>query len=99
MKYEIATTRHFQKWLDKRDIGTQNRVNARLAQVSEEGHFGDHKNLGGGLSEMRFDSGGGLRLYYTIRANRVVLLVLGGNKSTQEADIRRARLMLKKLED
>lgn len=66
---------------------------ARLARV-ENGKFGDFKKLNGDLFELRFFFGGGLRIYYTIRNERVVLLLVGGDKSSQSRNINKARQML-----
>jgi putative addiction module killer protein len=52
--------------------------------------FGDHKAVGEGVSEMRIDIGQGYRVYYTIRQQRIVFLLCGGNKVTQSDDIKRA---------
>lgn len=70
---------------------------ARLDRIGN-GSFGDFKPLGNGLSELRFFFGGGLRIYYTIRGGRVVLLLAGGDKASQSRDIERAKQILDKLE-
>ena len=88
---EIIETDLFHQWLhnldDKRAF---NRINARLTQV-ELGNFGDTVYLDGGVSEMRIHCGPGYRLYYIRRGNRVIVLLCGGDKSTQSRDIRRAK--------
>ncbi|WP_335645762.1 type II toxin-antitoxin system RelE/ParE family toxin [Pandoraea vervacti] len=58
---------------------------------AEAGNFGDSKSLGGGLWEMRIDHGPGYRVYYGRDGEITYLLVCGGGKSTQQADIARAR--------
>ncbi|MBQ5546537.1 MAG: type II toxin-antitoxin system RelE/ParE family toxin, partial [Acetobacter sp.] len=55
------------------------------------GNFGDHKSLGGGISELRIDYGSGYRVYYTERNGMIIILLAGGDKSTQERDIVKAR--------
>lgn len=88
-------TRDFGKWLDALDGPTRKRIYRRLDRACELGHFGDHKGVDGNVSEMRFDFAHGYRVYYTVMQNEVILLTLvGGNKSTQAADIQRARTML-----
>ena len=62
------------------------------------GNFGDHKNLGGGLFELRFFFGPGFRAYYTIKGKRVVFLLCGGDKATQGKDIEKARNIMNELE-
>lgn len=88
---EIIETDFFYQWLhnldDKRAF---DRINARLTQV-ELGNFGDTVPVGNGVSEMRIHYGPGYRLYYIRRGNRVIVLLCGGDKSTQSRDIRRAK--------
>ena len=58
------------------------------------GTFGDTKSLGGGLWELRVDYGPGYRIYYTRQGDAVVVLLAGGNKSSQSRDISRARMLM-----
>ena len=58
------------------------------------GHFGDSKSVGEGVSEMRVDVGPGYRIYYGRREERTYLLLAGGDKSTQDRDIKRAKEMV-----
>ena len=62
------------------------------------GNFGDHKSLGGGLWELRIDYGPGYRVYFTRCGNMVVILLCGGDKRTQTADINRARKLAEEYE-
>lgn len=79
------------KWFDKlRDQRAQQRIDARLARV-RNGLFGDAKSVGGGVSELRIDYGPGYRLYYGRDGDQIVILLCGGDKSTQDADIAKAR--------
>jgi putative addiction module killer protein len=99
MKYELDSTEDFDKWFEriKKDGATKKRLLVRLAMV-ENGHFGDHK-LFGNLGELRFRHGAGIRVYYTIRNNRVVLLLAGGDKASQQKDFEHAKALLDALED
>ena len=63
----------------------------------EDGNFGDHRSVGGGVSELRINVGKGYRAYYTIRRNTVVILLCGGDKSSQQQDIKLAQQMTSKL--
>jgi len=71
---------------------------ARLNRV-ENGNFGDFKKISTNLFELRFFFGSGLRIYYTIQDVRVVFLLVGGVKSTQDRDIEKAAALLNELED
>ncbi|WP_339138759.1 MAG: type II toxin-antitoxin system RelE/ParE family toxin [Candidatus Electrothrix sp. GW3-4] len=95
--YEIETTPAFDKWLKKlRDRKAVLAVAARLDRA-KLGNFGDVKSVGGEISEMRIFVGPGYRLYYVIQDGRIILLLCGGNKSTQERDIKKAKNMVKQL--
>ncbi len=63
----------------------------------EDGNFGDHRSVGGGVSELRINVGKGYRAYYTIRRNTVVILLCGGDKSSQQQDIKLSQQMASKL--
>jgi putative addiction module killer protein len=98
MKYELQSTVPFNKWFDGlKDRTTRQKVLARLARA-ENGHFGDFKQVEPNLFELRFFFGGGLRVYYTIRDRQIILLLVGGNKSSQTSDIEKAKRLLEELE-
>lgn len=65
------------------------RITARIKRA-QLGNLGDYKFLRDGLSEMRMDTGAGYRLYFTRRGDTVVILLVGGDKRTQDKDIERA---------
>ena len=80
----------FDRWLVKlRDRRARARIEARILRLSR-GNPGDVKPVGSGVSEMRIDYGPGYRVYFTRRGELVVLLLCGGDKRTQQADIDRA---------
>lgn len=58
---------------------------------AESGNFGDHKSIGDGIFEMRIFYGPGYRLYYALENNKIILLLVGGDKSTQRRDIEKAK--------
>lgn len=96
--FSVRLTVEFQGWLDAlRDRKAQVRIAARL-RLAEAGSLGDWKSVGGGVSEMRVDFGPGYRLYFARRGSIVIVMLAGGDKSTQARDIRRAQAMLKSLE-
>ncbi|MBO6086264.1 MAG: type II toxin-antitoxin system RelE/ParE family toxin [Acetobacter sp.] len=91
-RYHIERTKTFKKWFTKlRDQRAYACVQKRIDLLKEEGYFGDHKSLGGGISELRIDYGPGYRVYYIERNGMIILLLAGGDKSTQDKDIAKAR--------
>ncbi len=91
MRYDIHKTEAFDKWLKNlRDRKAVLAITQRLNRAVL-GNFGDTKAVGGGVFEMRIFFGPGYRLYYTISNGTILLLLLGGDKSTQQNDIRKAK--------
>lgn len=81
----------FTDWLDElRDRKAQAKIKERLKRVSL-GNLGDYKSLGEGVFELRVNYGPGYRIYFGQIENTIVLLLLGGDKSTQEEDINKAQ--------
>jgi len=81
----------FDEWFDAlHDRKMQAAVDARLTRV-RAGNFGDCKSVGGGVFELRIALGPGIRVYYGLQGQQVVILLGGGDKSTQARDIRRAQ--------
>ena len=96
--FVIQLTTDFQDWLDAvKDRRVQVRIVARLRQA-EAGNLGDWKSVGDEVSEMRVALGPGYRLYFTRRNNVLIIMLAGGEKSTQARDISRAKRILKQLE-
>lgn len=88
---EIRQTDVFRRWLlSLSDIRAAARIQARIDRLAL-GNPGDAKSVGEGIHEMRIDHGPGYRIYYTRRSRVVVILLCGGDKSTQERDIIRAK--------
>lgn len=88
--FEIIKSQEFTEWVDAlRDRLAANRIAARLRRATL-GNLGDYKFLRDGVSEMRIDVGAGYRLYFTCKGNTVIVLLCGGDKKTQGADIDRA---------
>lgn len=81
----------FQEWLNSlRDMKARVRIEKRLERVSL-GNLGDYRSLGEGVYELKIDYGPGYRIYFGQRGSTIVLLLCGGDKSTQEQDILRAK--------
>lgn len=96
--YQIRESDVFGKWLRAlRDMRAKARIVARL-ESARLGNLGDVRSVGGGVSEMRVDVGAGYRVYFTRRQRVVLILLCGGDKSSQAKDIADAKRMMKSIE-
>ena len=94
---EILKTELFAKWLDNlRDIKAKARVLVRIERLAM-GNAGDVKPVGEGISEMRIEYGPGYRVYFTKRGSELILLLAGGDKSSQSGDIKVAMRLARDL--
>lgn len=90
MRYSVEKTKEFAKWFDNlNDKQAQKSISVRIVRA-EYGLLGNCKSLHNGVSEMKIDIGKGYRVYFTIRQQKIIFLLLGGNKSTQQEDIKKA---------
>lgn len=88
----VLQTTEFAKWLKRlKDAEARARILVRIRCLSLTENFGDAKPVGGGVYEMRIEHGPGYRLYYARRDNALVLLLIGGDKSSQQRDIAKAK--------
>jgi putative addiction module killer protein len=93
--YQLRETDTFGTWLSKlRDARAKARILARLESVRLD-NLGDVRSVGGGVSKMRVDVGAGYQVYFTRRQRVVILLLCGGDKSSQVRDIAHAQQMAK----
>jgi putative addiction module killer protein len=96
--FTVLQTEAFRDWLDRlRDVRAQARIAARL-RLAEAGTLGDWKSVGGEVSEMRVNFGPGYRLYFARRQSVLIIMLAGGDKSSQTRDVKRAQRILKQLE-
>jgi putative addiction module killer protein len=94
---EICKTETFAKWIDTlQDIHARARILARIERLAS-GNPGDVKPVGEGVSEMRIDYGPGYRVYFKKIEKQVVILLAGGDKSSQSKDIKTALLLSRNL--
>jgi putative addiction module killer protein len=94
---EIRQTEEYARWFKSlRDHNARMRINIRIRRLSL-GNPGDVKPVGEGISELRIDYGPGYRVYYLQRGNELVLLLIGGDKSSQKNDIAKAKAIAKDL--
>lgn len=97
--YTVKMSDVFEKWLTKlKDRKARTIIIERIVRVESTGHFGDHKRLTEELYEMRLFFGPGYRLYYTVKDDEIVLLLIGGDKKTQSSDIEKAKDLLQQLD-
>ncbi len=97
--YIIKTIPEFDAWLDGlKDRTTRLRLSRRLDKA-QRGNLGDIKPVGDGVFEMREHFGPGWRMYYIQRGNELIVMLGGGNKSTQDTDIAKAIEITSTLED
>src|SRR5450759_2467209 len=94
---EIRQTEAYFQWFDSMcDRQARARINARIRRLSL-GNFGDVKPIGEGVSELRIDFGPGYRLYFVQRGQTLVVLLAGGDKRTQDRDIKKALKLAQEL--
>jgi putative addiction module killer protein len=95
---EVRQTRVFADWFrGLRDIRARARIQVRIDRLAL-GNPGDVKPVGDGVSELRVDYGPGYRLYVARRGSVLVILLCGGDKASQDRDIRRAKSMVQEME-
>lgn len=91
MAVDVVRTPAFERWLVRlRDAGGRAVIAQRITRLAD-GQLGDFRSVGGGVSELRIDYGPRYRLYFTRRGREVIVLLCGGDKSSQVRDIARAR--------
>lgn len=96
---EIRKTDTFARWIDSlRDLRARAKVQVRIERLAA-GNPGDFKLVGEGVAEMRIDYGPGYRVYFKRVGRQIVVLLAGGDKSTQDADIALALRLARNLED
>jgi putative addiction module killer protein len=94
---ELRKTDEYDAWLrDLRDVQARARINARIKRLSE-GNPGQHRVMSGGVIELKLDFGPGYRVYFTQRGRLLIVLLCGGDKATQQADIDTALRLAKNL--
>lgn len=87
MEMEVVYTAEFERWMaGLRDLRAKAAIISRIERMAD-GNLGDRRSVGGGVSELRINVGPGYRIYYTIRRRILVVVLAGGDKSSQRRDI------------
>jgi len=94
----IEKTIEFDKWLRKlKDLKAKSKILFRIQKIENDEHFGDSKPVGDGIREMRVNFAKGYRVYFKEKDRKIIVLLIGGDKSSQQNDIKKAKEILKKL--
>ncbi len=97
MQYKIKKLSHFDKWFSKQK-NLQAKISiARRIERMGCGYFGDYKSIGDKVFELRITKGAGYRVYYCFDGVEIIILLCGGDKSTQQRDINLAKKLSKEL--
>lgn len=97
---EVKYTKHFEKWLRSlSDYKAKALVLRRIDKIKNSSHFGDYKSVTNAIDiyELRIFISGGIRIYFTFKGDTLIILLCGGDKSTQARDIEKAKEILKEL--
>jgi len=96
--YFIEKTKEFDKWLRKlRDLQAKAKILFRIQKLESDGHLGDCKTVGDGISELKINYAKGYRVYFKEKDGKIIILLIGGDKLTQQKDIEKAKRIWKEL--
>ena len=91
-------TSEFDKWLRKlKDLKAKAIILFRIQRIENDEHFGDYKPVGDGIRELKVNFAKGYRIYFKEKDGKIIILLIGGDKSTQKKDIEKAKEILKKI--
>ena len=95
--YFIEKTVEFDKWLRRlRDLRAKAKILFRIQKIESDGHFGDCNPVGNGIRELKINYAKGYRVYFKETDGKIIILLIGGDKSTQQKDIEKATNILRK---
>ena len=96
----IRRTNIFDKWLEKlKDNKARDKIIVRIKRIEQTNNLGDYKSVGDNVYELRIDYGCGYRVYFTFNGNEIIILLCGGDKSTQQKDINKAKIINKQKDE
>ena len=90
--YFIEKTNEFDKWLKKlKDLRAKAKILFRIQKLETEEYFGEWKPVGNGISELKINYAKGYRVYFKEKDGKIIVLLIGGDKSSQQKDIEKAK--------
>lgn len=96
--YLIEKTEEFDKWLRKlKDLRAKAKILFRIQKIENDEHFGDCEPVGNGIRELKIDYAKGYRVYFKESGGKIIILIIGGDKSTQQRDIDKANEILRRI--
>jgi len=96
--YIIEKSDEFDKWLRKlKDLRAKAKILFRIQKVENDEYFGDCEPVGNGIRELKIDYAKGYRVYFKESEGKIIFLLIGGDKSTQQRDIEKAKEILKRI--
>lgn len=96
--YILEKTIEFDKWLRKlKDLRAKAKILFRLQKIEDDEHFGECEPVGNGIRELKINYAKGYRVYFTESDGKIILLLIGGDKSTQQKDIERAKAIMSRI--
>jgi putative addiction module killer protein len=94
----IEKTTEFDKWLKKlRDLKAKAKILFRIQKLEKDEHFGNCEPVGDGIRELKINFAKGYRVYFKEKDGKIIVLLLGGDKSTQQEDIKKAKELAKQI--
>jgi putative addiction module killer protein len=94
----IEKTDEFDRWLRKlKDLKAKAKILFRIQKIETDEHFGDCKPVGDGIRELKINYAKGYRIYFKEKDGKIIVLLVGGDKTSQQSDISKAKDIWKKL--
>jgi putative addiction module killer protein len=98
--YFIEKTSEFDKWLKKlKDLRAKAKILMRVQKLEQDEHFGECEPVGDGIKELKINYAKGYRVYFKEKDEKIIVLLIGGDKSSQQSDIEKAKEILKLLKN
>ena len=98
--YFIEKTSEFDRWLRKlKDLRTKAKILIRIQKFEQDEHFGECESVGDGIKELKINYAKGYRVYFKEKDEKIIILLIGGDKSSQQRDIEKAKEIWKLLKN